>query len=61
MRTFTELREMLASNKDLREKIEQMEQKYDQQFKDVFTAIKLLVNPEEKSKKSFGFRTEQKL
>ncbi len=57
MRTFTKLREMLASNKDLREKIEQMEQKYDQQFKEVFQAIKILVSHKEEPKTNIGFRT----
>lgn len=33
MRTFTKLREMLATNKELREKIEKLEQKYDNRFK----------------------------
>ena len=36
MRAFTKLREMLVSNKELRQKIEEMEKKYDHQFKIVF-------------------------
>jgi hypothetical protein len=56
MRTFTRLRELLLSHKDLREKIEAMEQKYDQQFRIVFDAIKQLIDPpEEKRKKRYGF------
>lgn len=43
MRTFTKIREMIVSNKALREKIEAMEQKYDGQFKIVFEAIKRLI------------------
>ncbi len=39
IRTFTKLRELIASNKDLREKIEKLESKYDQQFKIIFDAI----------------------
>lgn len=55
MRTFTRLREMLMTHKDLKEKIEAMEQRYDQQFKVVFEAIKQLLEPPEKTKKKIGF------
>ena len=56
MRTFTRLREMLMTHKDLKEKIEAMEKKYDYQFKIVFDAIKQLLEPPEKSqKKKIGF------
>jgi hypothetical protein len=50
MRAFTKLRQMLATHDDLRRKIEEMEQKYDQQFQVVFDAIKLLLEAEEKSR-----------
>lgn len=55
MRTFTRLREMLLTHKDLRQKIEEMEQKYDYQFKIVFEAIKQLLEPPAKPKKPIGF------
>jgi len=55
MRTFTKLREMLATNKELREKIEKLERKYDQQFRVVFDAIKKLLSPKEKPKSDIGF------
>lgn len=55
MRTFTKLREMIESNKDLRRKIEEMENKYDTQFKAVFEAIKNLIEPEVKQKRKIGF------
>jgi hypothetical protein len=58
MRTFTKIREMLASNKELREKIEKLERKYNQQFKIVFSAIKQLLATEEKPKNKIGFRTQ---
>lgn len=46
MRTFTKLRELLATHADLRRKLEEMEKKYDYQFKVVFDAIKrLLADP----------------
>ncbi len=43
MRIFTQLREMMLAHRDLREKIEKMEKKYDYQFKAVFEAIKQLL------------------
>ncbi len=45
MKTFIQLREMLASHKELHRKIEEMESKYDYQFKVVFKAIKKLLAP----------------
>ena len=58
MRTFTKLREMLMTHKDLKEKIEAMEKKYDYQFKIVFDAIKQLLEPPVKTKKKIGFVRE---
>ena len=55
MRTFTKLREMIESHKDLKRKIEDMEKKYDGQFQIVFEAIKQLIEPEIKPKRKIGF------
>ena len=55
MRTFTKLRELMASHKELKRKIEEMEKKYDYQFKAVFEAIKKLLEPPAKPKKPIGF------
>lgn len=55
MRTFVKLRKMLATHKDLLEKIEKMEQKYDLQFRVVFEAIKKLMAPEYPPKRKIGF------
>ena len=55
MRTFTKIREMIVSNKDLREKIEKLEKKYDKNFAIVFGAIKKLMTEEEKPKNEIGF------
>jgi hypothetical protein len=55
MRTFTKLREMILTHKDLQRKIESMEGKYDHQFKIVFDAIKKLLEPPEKPKGKIGF------
>lgn len=58
MRTFTKIREMLASNSELRKQIEQLEQKYDKQFTQVFAAIKLLLEPPTNPPGKIGFRTK---
>jgi phage regulator Rha-like protein len=55
MRTFTRLREILLSHKDLQKKIEDMEKKYDHQFKVVFDAIRQLMAPPEPKKRKIGF------
>ena len=55
MRTFTKIKEIIMSHKDLQRKIEDMERKYDQQFKVVFDAIKQLLIPPEKPKRKIGF------
>jgi len=55
METFIKLREILADSKDLKQKIEQLEEKYDYQFKVVFDVIKKLIDPSEKPKESIGF------
>lgn len=55
MRTFTQIRKMLVSHKDLREKLENMEKKYDKQFRVVFETLKLLLKEDEEPKKRIGF------
>jgi len=61
MRTFTKLREMLLAHKDLKRKIEDMEKKYDYQFKIVFDAIKQLLEPPTEPKGKIGFRALKKI
>jgi len=60
MRAFTQLRQMLLTHKDLKEKIEAMEKKYDKQFKIVFEAIKQLLEADETPKKKIGFTVKEK-
>ncbi len=55
MRTFTKIREMIATNKDLREKIEKLEKKYDGQFAVVFDAIKRLLAVHTKEPTTISF------
>lgn len=56
IRTFTKIREMLATHKELREKIEAMEKKYNQKFKVVFKVIGMLLKEDEKPKNQIGFK-----
>ena len=57
MRTFTKLRELLLTHADLKQKIEAMERKYDQQFTVVFEAIKRLLEPPDKPRGKIGFQS----
>lgn len=45
MRTFVRLRQWLTSNKDLAKRLDDLEMKYDRQFKSVFDAIRQLMTP----------------
>ncbi len=56
MRAFVKLREMLASHRDLARRLDEMERKYDSQFKAVFEAIRELMEPPEKPQPKIGFR-----
>ncbi|MGI0016620.1 MAG: ORF6N domain-containing protein [Nitrososphaera sp.] len=58
IRTFTKLREMLATHTELRHKIEDMERRYEGQFKVVFAALKRFLIEEEKPKRQIGFGEE---
>ncbi len=56
MRSFTKLRELLVTHKELKHKIEDMENKYDAQFRVVFDAMRqLLESPPEKPKRKIGY------
>ena len=55
MRAFVKLREMIASNKELAKKLDELEKKYDAQFKVVFDAIRQLMTPPTKKQRKIGF------
>ena len=60
MRAFVRLREILATHKDLARKLEEMEKKYDSQFRVVFEAIRELMAPEPiPPKRHIGFKAEE--
>ena len=57
MRAFVQLREMIGSNKGLARRLNELEKKYDSQFRVVFDAIReLMAEPEPKIKR-IGFKT----
>jgi hypothetical protein len=56
VRTFVQLRQMLASNLELTRRLSALEEKYDEQFKVVFDAIReLMTPPDPKKKGKLGF------
>lgn len=56
VRVFIQLRQMLASNAELTRKLNELEGKYDRQFKIVFDAIRQLMTPPPVQAKPIGFR-----
>jgi len=59
MRAFVRLRQMLASNKELAKRLDELEKKYDAQFKVVFDAIRGLMKPPESKRRPIGFLVEE--
>ena len=57
MRTFLRLRGMLASNTELSRRFDELEGKYDRQFKIVFDAIRQLMSPPLPGRKQIGFHS----
>jgi hypothetical protein len=55
MRAFVRLRELAASHKDVLRRLDEMEGKYDRQFKVVFDAIRALMEPPTKLRRRIGF------
>lgn len=55
IRTFTRLRELMASHEELRRKIEELEKKSDQRFKTIFELIKNLLDEKVKPRAKIGF------
>ena len=59
VRVFVRLRQLLVTNADLAQKLEELEKKYDAQFRVVFEAIRQLMAPPEPPKKSIGFHVKE--
>ena len=56
MRAFVKLRQLLASNTELARRLDELESKYDKQFRIVFVAIRHLMSKPVKDRKEIGFR-----
>jgi hypothetical protein len=57
MRAFVQLRELIGSNKGLARRLNELEKKYDSQFRVVFDAIRELMAEPESKVKRIGFKT----
>ena len=56
MRTFGRLRAIIYANKELSRRLDELEGKYDAQFKTVFDAIRELMAPPKEAPKRIGFQ-----
>lgn len=54
MRAFVRLRELATSHKDVLRRLDEMEGKYDRQFKVVFDAIRALMEPPKIPRRRIG-------
>lgn len=57
IRAFVFLRKIALQYAEIWQKINELEQKYDEQFKEVFTALKLLLEPQ--PRKQIGFKRDE--
>jgi len=60
MRTFTQMRQMIASHTEFARKLADLEKKYDAQFRVVFDAIRQLMTPPEKPRGRIGFKVRER-
>jgi phage regulator Rha-like protein len=59
MRAFVRLRQLIASNAELSKRLDELEKKYDQQFKVVFDAIRQLMTPPDPPRRRLGFPVKE--
>lgn len=59
MRAFVRLRATLVEHRDLARRLDELESKYDRQFKVVFDAIRALMAPPQKPARRIGFHAER--
>ena len=58
MRTFVKLRQILSSNAELARRLDELEGKSNRQFKVVFDAIRLMMNPGTVKRNEIGFHSK---
>lgn len=57
MRAFVQMRKLISTQKELVNKINELETKYDEQFTLVFTALKQLIQQENEPRNRIGYRS----
>ena len=57
MRAFVKLRQILVSNAEFAQRLDELESKYDKHFKVVFSAIRHLMARPKRDRKEIGFRS----
>jgi hypothetical protein len=60
MRAFIRLRQILATHSGLARELDELERKYDAQFRVVFTALRRLMNPPRRARRRIGFAVREK-
>lgn len=60
MRAFVRLRSLLAAHADLSRRLDDLEERYDEQFRAVFDAIRELMIPPDPPRKQIGFVKERR-
>jgi hypothetical protein len=60
IRAFVRLRQLLRENADLARRLDELEARYDRQFKAVFDAIRQLMAPPPSGQRQLGFRPPKK-
>ena len=60
MRAFAQLRALLATHADLARKLDDLEKKYDAQFRVVFDALRQLINPPPPPRKQIGYSVRER-
>ena len=58
VRAFVRMREMLSAHAELARKVDEMEKKYDGQFKTVFDAFRQLMSPPPSPRRQIGFHAK---
>ena len=58
MRAFSKFREIILANRDLSRRLDELEKKYNAQFKIVFDAIRQLMAPSQPPRRRIGFHME---
>jgi hypothetical protein len=58
MRVFVNLRQMLASNAELSQRLDELEKKYDHRFKTVFEALRQLMSTPAANSNKIGFLSQ---